>query len=187
MKFYNLLIALIVISFTSQAQITMEGVTLPATLQADNSQLVLNGAGVREKLWFDLYVGGLYLTTKSTDALTITNADQPMAIKMHIISKMITSERMQEAIEEGFEKSTSGNVEPYRKRIDLMVETFKEEIVIGDIFDIIYKPEKGVELYKNDQRMKTIDGLDFKKALFGIWLSEDPADKGLKKGMLGNS
>jgi hypothetical protein len=31
----------------------------------------------------------------------------------------------------------------------------------------------------------TIKGLDFKKAVFGIWLGEKPADAKLKKGMLG--
>ena len=33
--------------------------------------------------------------------------------------------------------------------------------------------------------MGTIRGLDFKKALFAIWLGEKPADNSLKQGMLG--
>jgi len=33
--------------------------------------------------------------------------------------------------------------------------------------------------------MGTVKGLDFKKALFAIWLGKKPADSGLKDGMLG--
>jgi hypothetical protein len=31
----------------------------------------------------------------------------------------------------------------------------------------------------------TIKGIDFKRAVFSIWLGEKPADAKLKKGMLG--
>ena len=43
----------------------------------------------------------------------------------------------------------------------------------------------GVIVNKNGKLLTTIRGLEFKKALFGIWLGEKPADKNLKKGMLG--
>ena len=41
------------------------GVTLPASETYGEYTMKLNGAGVREKLWIDLYAGGLYLTTSS--------------------------------------------------------------------------------------------------------------------------
>ena len=50
---------------------------------------------------------------------------------------------------------------------------------------MIYVPEKGVLIYKNNKDMGIMPGLDFKQALFGIWLCNKPADKDLKKGMLG--
>ncbi|MGB0368446.1 MAG: chalcone isomerase family protein, partial [Flavobacteriales bacterium] len=66
------------------------------------------------------------------------------------------------------------------------VNTFKKsEIVEGNVFDIIYVPGTGVESYKNGQLEGTIEGMDFKKALFGIWLGEKPADGDLKEAMLG--
>lgn len=40
-------------------------------------------------------------------------------------------------------------------------------------------------VYKNGTKKGSIDGLDFKKALFGIWLCNKPADEDLKEGMLG--
>ena len=68
--------------------------------------------GVREKLWIDLYAGGLYLTKKSSDADAIMSANEPMAIKLHIVSKLISSDKMIEAVDEGFENSTNDNTAP---------------------------------------------------------------------------
>ena len=56
------------------AQKTVSGVTLPELKTIQGERLLLNGAGLREKLWIDLYVGGLYLATKTSDANEIINA-----------------------------------------------------------------------------------------------------------------
>ena len=53
------------------------------------------------------------------------------------------------------------------------------------MFDIFYVPNKATLVVKNGKLMAKIEGLDFKKALFGIWLSDVPADKNLKKALLG--
>lgn len=170
----------------AEAQVTISDVTLPATLKAGESELVLNGGGLREKLWIDLYVGGLYMESKSSDAKAIVAADKPMAVKLEIVSKLITSDKMVSAINEGFEKSTGGNMAPLQTKINKFIETFKkEEIGEGNVFDIVYVPGIGVQSKKAGVVQSTIEGLDFKQALFGIWLGDQPADKNLKEGMLG--
>ena len=42
-----------------------------------------------------------------------------------------------------------------------------------------------VYLYKNGEERGSFRGLEFKQALFGIWLGGNPADDDLKEGMLG--
>lgn len=161
------------------------GINMPESLKTGQSTLMLNGAGVREKFFLDLYVGGLYLKEKSADPGAIIEADEPMAIRLHIISSMITSKKMEKATREGFENATGGNIEPIKVQIEEFISVFKEEIREGDIYDLIYVPGKGVEVSKNNDHRSTIKGLPFKKALFGIWLSDKPAQKSLKKAMLG--
>lgn len=159
---------------------------LPATLEFDGAQLMLNGSGVRKKYMMSLYDGGLYLKAKSSDAEAIIAADEPMAIRLEITSGMITSEKMEEALVEGMENSTDGNTAPLQEYIDAFMSAFQEEIKEGDNFNIGYTPGKGIDTYKNGTHLKTIDGgMEFKQAVFGIWLSDKPADKNLKKGMLG--
>ncbi|TNF23722.1 MAG: chalcone isomerase [Bacteroidetes bacterium] len=185
MRTITMSILAIMIALTTEAQTTINGVTLPATMKAGDATVSLNGGGIRKKLFFKLYVGGLYLSKKSGDANAIINADEAMAVKLQITSSMISSENMSEAITEGFENSTGGNTAPLKSKIDAFVNMFKKsEIVEGNVFDIIYVPGVGVQSYKNGKLEGTIEGMDFKKALFGIWLGNKPADEDLKQAML---
>lgn len=183
-KMIFLLAAVFSITFAS-AQTDIAGITLPANLEYGEQKMSLNGAGVREKFWMDMYAGGLYLSNKSSNANQIINADEAMAIRLHIVSKMITSKRMVDAVNEGFENSTNGNTGPLSSEINKFISFFEAEINKGDIFDIVYLPNSGVKVYKNKKELGTIQGMNFKKALFGIWLSDKPADSNLKKAMLG--
>ena len=40
-------------------------------------------------------------------------------------------------------------------------------------------------IYKDGVEKGYVEGLDFKEALFKIWIGDNPADKGLKNEMLG--
>jgi hypothetical protein len=183
-KVMTLVLVFCVIGFT-QAQKKVSGVSLPASEQFGKYELNLNGAGVREKFWIDLYVGALYLSNPSSDGNQVLNADEAMAVKLHIVSKLISSEKMIDAVREGFENSTNDNTKPIESKIEKFIGFFEDEITKGDIFDITYQPGKGVVAYKNGKEKGIIEGMEFKKALFGIWLSNNPADDDLKEGMLG--
>lgn len=167
------------------AQTEVGGVNLPNSETYQGQKLQLNGAGVREKLWIDLYAGGLYLAKKSSDATEIVTSNEPMSIKLHIVSKLISSEKMIDAVNEGFENSTGGDTKALASEIKKFKSFFMEEIKKNDVFDIVYIPDTGVSVYKNDKELGTIEGINFKKALFGIWLSNRPADDDLKDAMLG--
>lgn len=169
---------------TSFAQTEVAGVELPNSFEIDEAELNLNGAGVREKFWMDMYAGGLYTTQKMNNAQKVMNADAPMVIKLHIVSGLISSDKMSSAVEEGFENSTKGNMKPFRAKIDKFKSFFSEEISKNDVFDITYSPSIGVVVFKNKKELGNIEGLEFKKALFGIWFCDKPADKDLMKGML---
>lgn len=189
MKIKNLLSAILISILIIQptfAQLTYNGVTLPAKLKQGNTELVLNGGGIRKKLFFKLYTAGLYLPAKSKNGTELINADKPIAISMTMTSGMINSDNMSEAIQEGFEKSLKGNTAPMQSKIDEFIAIFKkEEIKEGDKFEVWYISGEGVKSYKNGTFKGTTTGLDFKKALFGIWLSDTPVDDDLKEGLLG--
>lgn len=167
-----------------QAQTKINGITFPDTYTAGSDKVVLNGGGTREKYWMDMYVGALYLPEKNRDASAIVAANKSMAIRVCIVSSLITSDKMMTAVKEGFEKSTGGKQDAFKDKITQFQKAFSEEIKKGDVFDIVYAAET-ISIYKNSIVRAEIPGLDFKRAVFGIWLGIDPADEGLKEGMLG--
>lgn len=183
----TLALALVAIPALASDGMTVKGVDVPGTLSVNGEELVLNGAGNRSRWFMNLYVGSLYLPENSSDADAIIAADEPMAITLHITSGMINSDRMTSATEEGFENATGGNTAPIREYIDQFMGVFEEEIEEGDIFNIAYVPDNGVKVYRNGEQTGEIDGgMAFKQALFGIWLSDSPAQGSLKEAMLGN-
>lgn len=168
-----------------QAQTVVGDATLPNTMKVEGTNLVLNGAGMREKIVFDLYAGGLYLTKKSKNAAAIINADETMAMKLEIVSSMVSSDKMISAVDDGFDASMNGKTKSLKNEIAQFKGFFSDEIVQSNVFDIVYVKGEGTSVYKGGKKIGTIEGLAFKKALFGIWLGDDPADEDLKEGMLG--
>jgi hypothetical protein len=159
---------------------------LPGTIKAGDSDLVLNGSGVRTKMFLDLYVAGLYVPQKTNDVVSLLQSEDKLGIKLQIISKLITSEKMSEATREGFEKSTHGNTAPIQPQIDEMINVFSSEIKIDDVYDMVYEPGVGTSIFKNGTLAKTIPGEDFKKALFGIWIGDNPVQEKLKDKLAGS-
>ena len=153
---------------------------------AKRANLHLNGAGQRTKLFIDLYIAALYLTDKTKDAQSIINADEVMLIQIHVISNLITSENLSRGTMEGFTKSTGNGTTAIQGQIDDFLNAFSEPIKVGDTFEIVYQPGKGVTVVKNRLIIKRLpENLPFKRALFGIWLSDKPAQDSLKKKLLG--
>lgn len=185
MKRLLILLTLIICHQVLFAQREVSGIIPAKKITIGNEDLNFNGVGLREKFFLDLYVGALYLKKPSSKAADIIKADESMAITLDIVSGFISSEKMIDAIKEGFDKSTNGNPAPLKEKIKSFQDSFKEEIIKGDHYVIAYLKDSGIEIYKNGKKLKTIEGLEFKKALFGIWLGDEPADEDLREGMLG--
>lgn len=184
LQFFVGFILCIFCQFTSAQNAS--GIELKDSIKLGDTHLLLNGAGQRSKLFIDLYVAALYLSHKTQEAKEIIDADEPMLIQIHVISNLITSENLTRGTMEGFTKSTGNKTEGIQNQIDDFLDAFKEPIKIGDIFEIVYLPNKGVIVIKNRHIVKKLHvDLRFKRALFGIWLSDNPAQKTLKDKMLG--
>ena len=160
-------------------------VELPDSLTAGTDVLLLNGAGFRKKLFIKVYAAGLYLEDKQTDPQKIMDADKPMAIRMHFVYSKVSSKKLVDGWNKGFANGTGGNIAPIKTEIDTFNAYFSQEAKKNDIYDIIYIPDLGVSVYIKGELKGTIKGLDFKKAVFSIWLGEKPADSKLKRKMLG--
>jgi hypothetical protein len=148
--------------------------------------LVLNGVGLWEKLWIDVYEGSLYLPVKSDDVAEILSRPGPWRVQLDFVYKEVASEQLIDSWREGFEKNQPAEtVKQLQTRIDRFYAYFKTSAVAKDQYRFDYFPGKGVRISKNHRQLGLIPGEDFKTALLEIWLGNHPADRKLKKGMLG--
>lgn len=167
----------------AQESIQVNGVSIPKKITVDGASLVYNGAGVRSKYGFKLYVGALYLKRPSMDPNKIINDDVSMAMHIHIISDKVTRDKFVETVSEGFNSVSHGKATEAQK--STLKGFFSDAIKKGDKIKLEYVSGSGVKVYKNGVYKGVIAGLDFKKALFSIWLGNKPPSAELKNKLLG--
>ncbi|UUW09608.1 chalcone isomerase family protein [Flavobacterium plurextorum] len=182
----TLLLSLQFSTVSVQTQLEVNGVTVPRKIEFQSKSLQLNGAGGRSKMWLEVYVQALYLSQLSQDPQFIIDSDTEMAIRIEITSSMVSSNKLTKAMNTGFEKSAGSNLEQLRPRIEQFKTYLSDAITEKDVFILFYNPlDQTVNVYKNEVLKGKVQGFDFKKALFGIWLSDKPVDETLKKHLLG--
>ena len=160
-------------------------IELANNIEYQETKLTLNGHGTRIKFFMKVYESSLYLESLSSNADEIINNDAPMSIRIDVMSSLVTPDAMKTALNEGLVKSTGNNTGPLMKEIDQLNATFNTEVGSGDFYEFTYLPDSGTHVLKNSSYIDTIPGIEFKKAFFGIYLSNNPIQKSLKKAMLG--
>ncbi|HZH85809.1 MAG TPA: chalcone isomerase family protein [Brumimicrobium sp.] len=174
----------VILSFSANAQnVTVSGASFPTKMKVSDKVVEYNGAGLRQKYFFNLYVAALYVPERTSNAQTIIDQNTESAIRLKILSNKVTRDKFVETVQEGFGTSSEGKAS--EKEIADFMKLFNVEFKEGDDIILIYKPESGVEVYMNGKHLGGAKGLDFKKALWGIWLGKTPADAAVKKAMLG--
>ena len=157
----------------------------PKSMEYQEVKLMLNGEGNRVRFFMKVYNTSLYLISANSNAEEILNSNEAMAIRLDVTSSMVTTAAMKDALNSGLVKSTGNNIGPITEEINQLIATFNSDVTDSDFFEFIYMPDSGTNVLKNSEYIDTIPGIEFKKAFFGIWLSNDPIQKNLKQAMLG--
>ncbi|MFZ2162765.1 MAG: chalcone isomerase family protein [Sideroxyarcus sp.] len=163
------------------------GVKLPDTAQVGSANLQLNGAGIRTKLFFKVYVGALYLPQKQASAEAIIADEHEHRVALHIV-RDLSSDKLLNAFNEAIEANhTKDELAALGAQIKQMADIFNavKEVKPGDVIALDYLPASGTQISVNGAARGTITGAAFNKALLRIWLGSKPAQEDLKKGMLG--
>ncbi len=162
---------------------SLAGVTLPDTVQVGNTTLVLNGLGLRKKFVVKVYVAGLYLQQKSSDADAVIKPDAPKRVVMHFVHG-VSKKQIADAFEESFSNNTPDAQKTMKADIDRLLGSL-EPLKEGDQMVFTYVPGTGTTLAINGKEKLTIAGPAFAPVLFSVWLGPKPPNADLKKGLLG--
>lgn len=159
----------------------LASVTLPDTIELGGQQLILNGMGLREMLFIDIYVGGMYLPSPITMDEEAIRADVPKRMVMHFIYSEVSRDKLVDTFKEGLEnnpdaKSMGDRVE----RLYAIMET----VHAGDRVVLDYVPGQGMAISMKGVHKDTIEGADFMRAVWTLFIGPVPPSKKLKRGLL---
>jgi len=166
------------------ADTTVSGVTLPGTVMVAGQSLVLNGVAVRKKSIIKVYVAGLYLTAKSTNADAVLAADTPRRMVMQFVYN-VGKEKMCEAWDEALANNTP-NASAQLKAEFVTLCGYMDDIKKTQQFVFTYVPGTGTEVSVAGKVKGTIPGKDFADALFKAWIGPKPGPgEGFKNNLMG--
>lgn len=181
-----LFFALAILMFSAAGNATeIAGVNVPTQVTiASGKTLTLNGAGIRTKFFFKIYVGALYLAEPIQDAAAILQQRDAVSMRLHILYSEISKKKLVDAWGEGFENNLSETQQAaLADRIKHFYNCF-HTVHEGDTIALNYAPGVGTTLQENGEVQGVIPGEDFMHAWLRTWLGDHPADKSLKRELL---
>ena len=166
--------------------VELEGVKLEPTAQVGGTTLQLNGAGLRTRAIFKVYVAGLYVPQKSADASALLAQKGPRRISITML-RSVDADSFSSALNDGLRTNhTEAQVAALKPQIDTLNANLKAvgEAKKGDVIHFEYLPESGTRVTVNGQARGTaIPGEDFFTAVMRVWIGDKPVDADLKKGL----
>lgn len=176
---------LLLVSFGGAAAAEVAGVTLDDKTQVEGRDLVLNGAGLRKRFVFRVYVVGLYLAQKTTDAVNLAG---PKRVWIHML-RDVGADQFTEALVEGLRANLSeADFRKLEPRVKELSEVMAQigEAKKGMAIALDWTGSETRLLVHGKPAGKAIAGEDFYRALLRIWVGEHPVQDDLKKALLGS-
>jgi hypothetical protein len=188
--YFQILTLICIICLNTAALATeVEGIKLADKVRLGDAgpELMLNGAGVRTRIVFKVYVGALYLQQKRTTPDTVFNDSGPKRIAMHMLRE-VKADQFFAALSEGLKDNHTpdqlAKIEPQIREFEGIFKRVQNSKP-GDLFLLDYTPGNGTRVMVNGETKGTVTGGEFYTALLRMWLGEKPADTNLKKALLG--
>lgn len=183
------MVAMAAIAATPATAAEIEGVKVPDRVRVSEAgpELTLNGAGVRTRVVFKVYVGALYLAQKRNSAVAVLTDGGAKRVALHLLRE-ITAEQLFSALGDGLRNNHApdqlAKLEPQIRQLEGIFAQVKA-VKSGDVVVLDIAPGAGTRLTVNGEARGTVAGDEFSTALLRVWLGDKPAEESLKKAMLG--
>lgn len=179
------LLAVVLVSSSANGR-EIAGIDIPETItQSDGTQLQLNGAGIRSKVFFKIYVAQLYLARKQSDVEALLEEDEGRRIVMDFLYDKVEKEKLTDAWDQGFQgNGSAAQLTELASQITTFNSLF-DTVTKGDQIILDYIPGKGTTVIIRGESKGTIEGKSFNDLLLSIWLGKKPVTKTLRGELLG--
>ncbi len=162
----------------------LEKISFPETIEVDGKTLKLNGLGKREATIFkvNVYVAGLYLVEKSSDAEAILKSTESKKIRLVFMRNLKKSELV-EAFKDNLPKNCWTDCEKLKGSLSELEQTLVD-VQKGD--EMAFTTSKGLlRVEVKGRELQSFKDEALVKNFFGAWLGPKPPNTSLKEGLLG--
>lgn len=170
--------------------VEVAGVKFDDQTKIGMTDLVVNGAGLRKKVFFKVYAMALYLPEKQSEADAALAAKGAKRISINLL-RDLSAQQFVDALQEGMAHNHSeAEMSALKERMKQLADALLAigEAKSGTAVQLDWLPESGTRLTVNGQiKGKDIAGEDFYRALLKIWLGGKPVQDDLKQALLGKS
>ena len=164
------------------------GVKIEDTATVGGAKLQLNGAGVRYKGPFKIYVGDLYTAQKVKSLEELVAAPGPKRLTMTFLREIEAGpfgKLLTRGVEDNVSKNQMSKLVPGMIRMG-DIFTVNKVLNPGDVITIDWIPGTGmVVTAKGKVQGEPFKEPEFFAAIMSIWFGQNPADWKLKDAMLG--
>jgi hypothetical protein len=181
---FRLLLILALAGSASAAEVA--GVRLDDSATVAGSPLSLTGAGLRKRVFFSIYVIGLYVQDRKGDPVTQPG---PKRVEIHML-RDVGADTFTEALAEGIRANhNEAQVQAFEPRMKQLAGIIAgiQEAKKGMTIALDWNGATTQVLVDGKPAGPGIAGEDFYEALLRIWLGEKPVQEDLKKALLGGS
>jgi hypothetical protein len=177
------------LAYTSSTQAAeLAGVRLDETVRVANQELRLNGAGIRYKAIFKVYVAALYLADKKStmqDVLSAAGAKRVTIVTLRDISSEELGRGFMSGIQQNIDRNEKSKLIGQLMKFGEIFASVPEGKK-GDVITVDWIPGTGMVIHLNGRKLADpIPDVAFYNALLKIWLGAKPVDAQLKPLMLG--
>ena len=163
------------------------GVKLDDKVQVGDAPLVLNGAGLRKRAFFQVYAIGLYLPQKSASPAAVLGQQGAKRVAIHML-RDVGADTFTEALVDGIRANHSEAeakaLEPRIRELAAIIAELKEAKK-GMAIALDWNGKETILLAQGKSMGRPIAGEDFYRALLRIWIGDKPVQDDLKKALLG--
>jgi long-chain acyl-CoA synthetase len=162
------------------------GIKVDDQIKVGANELVLNGVGVRTKVFIKVYVGALYVSQKSNAPAALLDATTPRRMSMRMLRE-IDADTLYGALRDGLKDNNSeAELAALKAPTDQFAEIMKKIGTArnGDTVALDFTADGVAVGFNGESRGKVSSGA-FARALLKVWLGDNPVDGSLKKGLLG--
>ncbi|RYX93605.1 MAG: hypothetical protein EOO28_17580 [Comamonadaceae bacterium] len=172
------------------APMDVSGVKLDDPVTVAGTPVQLNGAGVRYKAVFKVYVAALYTPAKLTTPEQVYADTGVKRISITLLRDIDSNElgkSFTKAFEENTPRNEMGKLIPALVRMG-QIFADQKRLVAGENFTIDWIPGSGTVItVKGKPQGEPFKEVEFFNALARIWLGPQPADWKLKESLLGKT